>query len=461
MMAAANLSGIRMFVRVICLLLTCLVPAVVRAEEKPRRLNVVLLCTDDQRFDTLGCTGNKIIHTPHVDALARRGLVFDNSFVTTSICAISRASLFTGQYARRHGIHDFKTPLSSEQFALSYPGLLKKAGYRVGFIGKWGVGNELPAKQFDYWAGFGGQGRYFAKGDKEHLNRKMARRALAFLKEGDASEPFCLQVSFKAAHAQDGEAWEFPTEENLRDLYADAHVPPPSTATDKHFAALPAMLRTSEGRARWKPRFATPELYQKTVKDYYRLITGADNVVGEIVQSLQEQGLLERTLIIFTSDNGYYLGDYGLADKWFMHEPSIRVPLVIVDPRLPTEQRRRVDELALNVDIAPTILAAAGVEAPAAMQGLDLLSPALAEQRAARKEFYYEHPFKHADIPQTTGVRGERYKYARYEHEDEIVEQLFDLRDDPHEERDLAGDAAHSKELDHWRRRLAWWQKEL
>jgi arylsulfatase A-like enzyme len=462
MMAAANLSGIRMFLRVVCLLLTCLVPTALRAEEKPQRLNVVLLCTDDQRFDTLGCTGNKIIQTPHVDALARRGLVFDNSFVTTSICAISRASLFTGQYARRHGIHDFKTPLSPEQFALSYPGLLKKAGYRVGFIGKWGVGNELPAKQFDDWAGFGGQGRYFAKDDKEHLNRKMAGQALEFLKDGDPSEPFCLQVSFKAAHAQDGEAWEFPTEKNLRDLYANVHVPPPATATDQHFAALPAMLRTSEGRARGKPRFKTPELYQKTVKDYYRLITGADNVVGEIVQSLKEQGLLERTLIIFTSDNGYYLGDYGLADKWFMHEPSIRVPLVIVDPRLPADKRgKRVEELALNVDIAPTILGAAGVEAPATMQGLDLLSPALAKQRAARKEFYYEHPFKHEDIPQTTGVRGERFKYARYEHEEEVVEQLFDLRDDPHEERDLAGDAAHATELDHWRRRLAWWQKEL
>jgi arylsulfatase A-like enzyme len=184
--------------------------------------------------------------------------------------------------------------------------------------------------------------------------------------------------------------------------------------------------------------------------------------VGDVVKTLRDKQLFDNTLIIFTSDNGYYLGDFGLADKWFMHEPSIRLPLVIYDPRLPAEKRNRhITDWALNIDIAPTILGAAQITPPATMQGLDLLAASNAQKLADRREFYYEHSFKHPGIPFTEGVRGDRFKYARYEQEDVVVEQLFDLVADPHEEHDLAASPEQRETLNKLRARLADWRKEV
>ena len=420
----------------------------VRAADRP---NLIVLVTDDQRFDTLGCMGNKIIQTPHLDALAKDGVVFENAFVTTSICAISRASIFSGQYARRHGIHNFAKEFDSQAWANTYPMLLKADGYRTGFIGKFGVGRDLPAADFDYWAGFPGQGRFYAKTDtefKQHLNRTMSAQALEFLAGCKADQPFCLSISFKAAHAQDGEEWEYPHELRYKDLYADVTIPPPPTATPEHFARLPKFLQASEGRRRWQPRFSTPEKYQRHVKDYYRLLTGMDAVVGDIVADLARRNLAKNTVILFTADNGYYLGDYGLADKWFMHEPSIRVPMLLYDPRLPAERRgQRLAQLALNIDVAPTLLELAGLPAPTAMQGRSLVDLAAGRDVPWRGDFFYEHPFVHALIPQSEGIRTERWKYVRYIDEDPPVEELYDLKADPLEEHNLAAVTEHVGQL--------------
>ena len=164
--------------------------------------------TDDQRWDALGCAGNPIVQTPNIDHLAQQGVLFRNNFVTTSICAVSRASVFTGQYARRHSIHGFRTSLSEEQHAQSYPGLLHKAGYRTGFAGKYGVGREAPSNQYDYFRGFMGQGRYFREfeGRQIHLTSVIGGDAIEFLEGCRDEQPFCLSVSFKAPHVQDGEA---------------------------------------------------------------------------------------------------------------------------------------------------------------------------------------------------------------------------------------------------------------
>lgn len=430
------------------LLANAVAAPVTRAAERP---NVIVLVTDDQRFDTLGCMGNKIIQTPHLDALARQGVVFDNAFVTTSICAISRASIFSGQYARRHGIVNFATMFAPEAWANTYPMLLKRAGYRTGFIGKFGVGGDLPAKDFDYWAGFPGQGRFYAKADtgfRQHLNRTMSAQALEFLGGCRADQPFCLSLSFKAAHAQDGEEWEYPYELKYKDLYADVTIPPPPTATAEHFARLPKFLQESEGHRRWQPRFSTPEKYQRHVKDYYRLLTGMDAVVGDIVADLGRRGLADNTVILFTSDNGYYLGDYGLADKWFMHEPSIRVPLLIYDPRLPADQRgRRISEMALNIDVAPTVLELAGIDPPAAMQGRSLVALIGHQTVDWRTDFFYEHSFVHKLIPQSEGVRTERWKYVRYVGQEPVVEELYDLKSDPLEEHNLSAAVEHAEQL--------------
>lgn len=427
--------------------------------------NIVVLLTDDQRFDTLGCLGNKLIQTPHIDALAKQGVVFTNCFCTTSICATSRACLLTGQYARRHGIWNFQANLEGDAWRNTFPALLRAQGYRTGFVGKWGVGDKLPKEQYDYFTGFPGQGRYYEKADtklERHLNRAMSREALEFLAGCSPEQPFCLQVSFKSAHAQDGEPWAYPSETRYQGLYQDVTIPPPPTATERHFLALPKFLQESEGHHRWLPRFATPQLYQSSVKDYYRLITGMDAVVGEIVADLKTHHLLDDTLIIFVSDNGYYLGDYGLADKWFMHEPSIRLPLVIFDPRLAQEQRgSRREQMVLNIDLAPTILAAAGIAIPANMQGRDL-SPLLQGKNPKwRDEFFYEHLFEHPAIPQCEGVRTSRWKYVRYVTLDPPVEQLFDLQTDPLEERDLAPDAQHAGQLEALRARWRLLRQEL
>src|SRR5690606_22753687 len=159
------------------------------------------------------------------------------------------------QYARRHGIWDFSTSLTSEAFAQTFPALLRKHGYRTGFVGKWGVGNELPRDEYDYFDGFAGQGRYYEKDSdyetQTHLTRRQGASALKFLESCSPDQPFCLQVSFKAPHCQDGDAWQFPSDHALRDLYTSVEIPLAPTATDEHYQALPPMLRDSEARVRW------------------------------------------------------------------------------------------------------------------------------------------------------------------------------------------------------------------
>ncbi|MBI1899512.1 MAG: sulfatase-like hydrolase/transferase, partial [Planctomycetia bacterium] len=359
-------------------------------------------------------------------------------------------------------------------FAQTYPALLRKAGYRTGFIGKYGVGKDMPEKEFDYWRGFPGQGRYFTSGDDEHLTDKQAHQALEFLDGCSAEQPFCLQISFKAAHCQDGEPWQtqFPPARRYLDLYADLQIPAPETATREEFSRLPAMLQTSEARRRWTFRFADAEMTQYTLRNYYRLVTGMDDAAGQIIAKLKDRGLAENTIVIFTSDNGFYLGDRGLAGKWFMHEESIRVPLVVFDPRpqssdVGQSQKAKTrgatcGALALNIDVAPTILELAGLGAPDAMQGRSLV-PLLRGERPADwpDTFFYEHRFVHKAIPQTVGVRSPKWKYARYFTGDESVEQLFDLSSDPLERTDLAGKPERAAELEKWRKACDEWMEKV
>lgn len=400
-----------------------------------RRPNIILLVVDDQRWDTLGCMGNPIVQTPHIDSLAADGVVFDQFFCTTSICATSRASILSGQYARRHGIHGFREMFSEDAFDDTFAGRLRAAGYRTGFVGKWGIGQaaDLPKDRYDYWDGFPGQGRYFEV-DKTHLTGRLTQSAVKFLQSCTDEHPFCLQLNYKAAHCQDGADWQFQHDLAYRDLYKDKTMPEPATGTQAHFETLPDFLQTSEARRRWQVRFADPKMHQKTVKDYYRLLTGVDDSVGRIMQQLKSQKLADNTVVIYTSDNGFYLGDYGLAGKWFMHDPSIRLPFVVFDPRLPAAKRgRRVEQLCLTIDIAPTILSLAGLAPPKSMQGADMTSLIAGETTPSwRVDFFYEHLFEHARIPKSEGVRSNHFKLVRYL--DPSHEALYDLRNDPHEE---------------------------
>jgi len=450
-----------------------------RATPGDRPPNIVVLVTDDQRWDTLGIMGNPIIHTPNLDSLGRRGVVFENCFVVTSICAPNRASIFLGQYGSRHGIWDFQTPLSPEQLAASYVGRLKAAGYWMGFIGKWGVGNP-PKDYFDYDRAWPGQNNYlhWREGKFVHLEDMMAEQAEECLELAPSDRPFCLSYSFKAPHCQDGDPnrWlndprfaglyerhpsQFFYQPRFASLYRDVTIPPAPLSEPEFFASLPEFLRTSEARVRWQIRFATPEMYQETVKAYYRLITGVDEAVGRILAKLEKRGFADRTVIVFTSDNGFYLGERGLAGKWFPHEVSIRVPLVIYDPRLPAELRgQRRQEMVLSIDIAPTILELAGLPISPQMQGRSLVPLLRGEKPPWRTEFYYEHLFQHPRIPKTQGVRTVRYKYFRYL-VDPPYEELYDLEKDPHEAHNLAQDPAYQQLLVEMREKTNRWQEEV
>jgi arylsulfatase A-like enzyme len=410
------------------------------AETPVKHTNILFLLADDLRVDVLGCYGDRLAQTPHLDALAKRGVRFRNHFVTTSICSVSRASILMGQYARRHKINDFATSLTPEQFAQSYPGLLKAAGYRLGFIGKYGVGAKMPEQtQFDFWRGFAGQGKYFDKGTPLHMNRRMGDQALEFLKTCDKAKPFCLSISFKCPHAQDGAPREFPPDPQDEKLFIDTFFPTPKTAAEKHFRMLPEPVKTSEGRKRWQRRFTTAEKFQEIVRDYYRLVTGMDREIGRIVAALEELGLAENTVIVFSADNGFFFGERGLADKWFMYEESIRVPCIIMDPRLPPERRgQALEPMTLNIDFAPTLLAYAGVAIPKTMQGHSLRPLMVGDKVSWRHDWFYEHHTLPKIIPPSEGVRTTRWTYLRWVGMDPVVEELYDLANDPYQEHNLA-----------------------
>lgn len=379
--------------------------------------NVLFFLADDMRFDSLGISGNRVVRTPVLDRLAETSALFFNNFVTTAICPVSRASIMTGQYARRHGIQGFETPLTKLQLRETYHGRLRPSHF-TGFIGKWGVGANvpLPSGEFDYWDGFDGQGRYLdtTKPDQPHLTQRQTQSALTFLdKSARERRPFCLSVSFKAPHAQDGEAVEFPYESDLADYYKDVTIPFPATATTAAFMKQPRFLQQSESRRRWELRFSNFQKAQETVKDIYRLVSGIDRAVGRILDALDKSGRLDDTLIIFSSDNGFFFGEHGLADKWWMFEESIRVPLLIRPPRrLGAARGQIVTELSLNIDICPTILAACWVEPGTLVQGSNLLTLLDRTGTATwRSDFYYEHFLVNPTIPTSEGVRGREWKY--------------------------------------------------
>lgn len=424
------------------------------AETKP--LNIVVLYADDWRHDTLGCAGNPIVKTPHLDEIARQGMRFTHNCVTTSICGVSRATLFTGQWMSRHGnpaFQAFKTP-----WAKTYPGLLRDNGYFVGHVGKWHNG-KFPAERFDFGRAYAG--KHWMKepdGSTIHVTKKNERDALEFLRERPADKPFCLTLAFFATHAEDDNPKQYLPQPESMSLYKDVAVPIPKTATPDHFRKLPPFIANdnNESRNRWHWRFDTPERYQEYMKNYYRLATEVDSTCEAVLAELKKQCVLENTLVIFTTDNGYFHGEHELADKWYPYEESIRVPLIVRDPRMAqTKHGQTNDALTLNVDLAPTILAAAGIKAPVGMQGTNLAPLYLAKEKPQwRTEFFYEHAIIRDKnfIPASEALVRKDWKYVLWP--DFNHEELFDLTADPLEEHDLASDPTQAKRLNEMRTRF-------
>ena len=429
--------------------------------------NILILVTDDQRWDAMGCAGNPIIETPNMDRLAEGGTRFRNAFSTTAICCASRASLLTGMYAGTHGIEDFATPLPDALFAQSYPALMREAGYHTGFVGKWGVGNDLPVDKFDVFKGFAGQGQYFneVNGEIVHMTTMIGNDAVDYLSERDDDTAFCLSVSFKAPHVQDNDPRQFLFDPVYEDLYAKDTMPVAESATDEFFQQQPDLLRVSEGRNRWVRRFSDFEHHQTSVKGYYRLITGIDTAMGRMMKVLEEKGIADNTVIIFTSDHGFFLGERGLAGKWTMHEESIRVPFIVYDPRLgATKQRPTANEMVLNIDLAPTVLDYAEIEAPASMQGESMRPVTLDPTTPWRTRWYYEHHFgrERPDfIPASEGVRDAAWKYIRYVDSEPLFEELYHHAGDPLEMQNLATDPDQAETLERLRASWKLWRDSL
>ncbi len=434
---------------------------VTRADEVAP-LNVVLLVSDDQRWDALGAAGNEVIHTPHLDRLAAEGVRFPQAFVTTSICMTSRASILTGQYMSRHGITQFGRPIPPADFAETYTALLRDAGYWTGFVGKYGVGRVRP-EDFDFVTAYEGRHWMEVDGQKIHITERNAQDALAFLDERPKEQPFLLSVSFFAPHAEDRAPEQYLPQEWSARYYEGVRVPESPLMDPSYLEALPHFLAQpeNEGRVRFHWRFDTPQRYQEYMINYFRLITEVDQVVGRIVQRLQEQGVYENTLILFIGDNGYFHAERGLADKWYPYEESIRVPLILRDPRQDSAERGAVfEQMALNIDLAPTIVAAAGLPVPERMQGRDLAPLYLeAEPPAWRNEFFYEHPTitRRERIPTSLAVVRRDWKYVLWPEWD--YEQLFDLQADPTEKTNLVDDPEYAGKLEELRRRLQHWQE--
>ena len=454
----------------------------VAAADRP---NIIFIMSDDHAAHAISAYGSKVNQTPNIDRLAREGMVMRNVFVTNSICTPSRAAILTGQYSHLNGVPVFNRFDSSR---MTVAKLLQSAGYHTGMIGKWHLGSD-PAG-FDRWEILPGQGAYMnpllytATGEKTYTGRYVTDvitdLAIEFIKNRPRNQPFFLMVHNKAPHRP----WE--PDEVHRAQFADKWIPEPETFWDSYATRTdalhenlqrvagdmtrrdlklvpPADLKgleltswlstkpdtvtitsggkevtlTGEALARWK--------YQTYMRDYLATIQSVDDNVGRLLGFLDTAGLAKNTMVIYTSDQGFFLGDHGLFDKRFMYEESLRMPFLVRWPAA-IKAGSRSDAMALNVDFAPTFLEAAGVKVPAELQGRSLL-PVLrgktpADWRSSMYYRYYHDPGDH-NTRAHYGVRTSTHKLIYYWKKDQW--ELFDLVRDPNELHNLYGQPGQEK----------------
>lgn len=408
------------------------------------RPNILLLFADDQRNHTLGCAGHPIVKTPNIDQMASRGVRFENAFVSTSTCWVSRACLFTGCYERRHLYRVGGGPLDPELCDSSYFAVLKRAGYRTGHLGKEHVSidTDSAAKMFDVRRKLG-RNPYFKPqedGTQRHETQILGDWAIEFLEQQPTDQPFCLTVSFNATHAEDSDKrpgiGHYPWPKVMDGKYADTLMPPPELNDPEIYESQPDFLKQSINRQRYFWRWDTEEKYQMNMRAYFRMLSGIDHVVGRLTKQLQELGMADNTVIIYTADNGYYLGDRGFAGKWTHYEQSLRVPMVIYDPRLPQSKRGRVlQPMVLNSDLASTMIELGHEAAPKDHTGRSLVPLIRGETPSDwRTDFLCEFIAVPKTIPRWEGVRDKDWVYARYfvnGSNERPHEFLHDLSQDP------------------------------
>jgi len=426
------------------LLAVCALFMISRSVLGETRPNFLFVYTDDQRWDAMSVVqrehGERArfpwIQTPNMDRLAAEGVRFRNAFVVNSLCAPSRASFLTGCYGYLNGVVNNHTEFPVTN--VTYATLLQKAGYVTGYIGKWHMGKQSGQRPgFSYSASFVGQGKYVdcpfeingkSTETKGWVDDVSADFALNFIRE-NKDKPFLLAVGLKSPHGP-----RTPPQ-RLATFYANeqAHTVPN--------LSIPAIYLNAPDYATAQP--TPPGLVAKTDLDYHRCIHAADEELGKLLDELDKLGLADNTFVIFTSDNGYYLGEHRLGDKRSAYEESMRVPMLVRYPKLGVKGKL-VDTAAINIDIAPTIVDYAGIPVPPQIQGRSwrpLLEGNPTDwRRAFFYCFYYETKFR---TPTMMAVRNESAKLVKYPGHDEWTE-LFDVKADPYEIKNLVHDSGYS-----------------
>jgi N-acetylglucosamine-6-sulfatase len=418
------------------------------SKEVPR--NIIFILTDDHRYDALGFLhAQSFIKTPNLDRLAREGAYLPNAFVTTSLCSPSRASILTGLYAHKHKVVDNNNPVSKD--LVFYSQYLQQSGYQTAMVGKWHMGGDFddPQRGFDYWVSFKGQGSYLPEknglnvngkhvAQKGYITDELTDYAIDFLKNRNTHKPFMLYLSHKGVHAD-----FIPADRNKGMSKNDSFKPPLTMEIGTHKGA-PMWVQNQ--RNSWHG-VEFPYHSSLNIGEYYKryaeTLYGIDESVGRIMEYLKEEGLLESTLIIYMGDNGFQFGEHGLIDKRTAYEASMRVPMLAYCPQL-IKPGTVVKEVVANIDIAPTILAVAGLKAPGYMDGQSFLPFLEGKTQPWRKGLLYEYYWER-NFPQTPtmhAIRGDRYKYIHYNGIWD-TDELYDLQADPLETENLIRSKAH------------------
>lgn len=432
---------------------------------KSKRPNIIVLISDDQRWDQLSYADNPLIpelKTPHMDRLARQGVYFRNAFVTTPICAVSRASIMTGRYASTHGMNHFNTSLATDVLSKSYPALLKQHGYKTGILGKWGMGIDGTEDIFDLFNAWTKQGNYFheTESGKIHNAEWLANRAEEFLESCTPEKPFCLTVCYKSPHHP------YQADERDKGLFEEVLIPKRKTDTPEGYQAMSShVMEKSLNRWCYFDERKDEATKNKFERDFLRCVKSLDRSVGKIMQTLQDLNQYENTVIIYLSDHGYLWGEHGLGGKWLLYEESIRIPIIITGPSISDMmQGMKLENLALNIDIAPTILDIAGVPIPSEMDGMSLFPLLQGSTEPSREDFFMEHVDVidvENPIPDSRGVRSGEWKYIRYVNVEPEVEEIYHVSADPLESQNLANDMKYFEIKKQLQERYNYWLNSL
>jgi len=447
---------------------------IARSAVAAERPNIVVVLVDDLRWDELGCTGHPFARTPHIDRIACEGVRFRNAFATTPLCSPSRACFLTGQYAHHHGIVDNINRSAQSHRLVTFPRILQAGGYETAYVGKWHMGNDDTARPgFDYWVSMKGQGTSFDpelndNGSRSkyngHTTDVLNEKAVAYVRQR-RDKPFCLYIAHKALHPElvqyddgsisDPKAARFMPAERHKDWYADAPVPRRLNVTDT-LQGKPALQREI---ADLPPLSSETGTSDETIRDRLRMLAAIDDGVGQVLDTLEGADQLDKTVFVFTSDHGYWYGEHGLSvERRLAYEEAARIPLLVRYPKL-VKAGRLTDEMVLSIDLAPTLLELAGFEPPHTMDGRSLVSLLQGTRPDDWRtsfliEYYTDTVFPRVLNMGYKAVRTQRYKYIDYTDLDGM-DELYDLKSDPYEMKNLIDDPGAQATLQHLRKELA------